>query len=562
LSKVHSVKERKVKPNPTKSENVSVPGKQEVETNSIESHKLKFPIIMEYNVLLIRTAIKNPIDDEDFGVPMGLYVLKDYLKTTGHNLVVDIWDERLEIKKTLSEIGDKLKEYKNEDKLFKNFFNNNKIYDAVGISMCSSEVIPALKKFKIVKEKNKDTVTFCGGIFTTSNEKCLLDIKLQRIGFEGENLHDKRLIDYVIPGIATKPLGDLLARLYQKKYLRIKTNPTVFDIYGVANKDNIKSFRTPWFSSELPTMQLSIWSEITEHYKGYLRKIGIYTARGCNRVCSFCSVQKESNQNIYRRIENSVIDEINYLKEQGFKYFSFKDEDFLFDGGFRMRNILNQVKDTGVNFKIRARYDEVNKKDSNAFLKELQDIGIDEIQYGIETHDKSIRKSVDKMYNDIDTKKDIEAFIKKHAEYGITANCSFILGMEGESVEYYDDFIGFMENIYNGNKPKPKIYLNYLTPHPCNSKFELREGTYHLVANDLNYFTHRYPVCYKGPSNQNSMIRNEKMLETHDKIAEITNSKEYNPSLDDEELKENFIGCKNIASRELNLQTMLKRGLR
>jgi len=150
-----------------------------------------------YKVLLVKTAIEHPIREEDFGVPMGLYVLKDYLNTTGHNLEIDVWDERLAFK-GLSESERKKQKQTNE--LFGKELEKN--YDAVGISMCTSEVIPALKKFQLAKANYPNIITFCGGIFTASNEKYLLETNK---------------IDYVIPGIATKPLGDLLVKLYKYK---------------------------------------------------------------------------------------------------------------------------------------------------------------------------------------------------------------------------------------------------------------------------------------------------------------------------------------------------------
>jgi len=95
------------------------------ETNPIkEIDKYKFDFfetdkLPPYRVLLVKTAIEHPIkDDEDFGVPIGLYVLKDYLKTTGHNFEVDVWDERLELAKKSHLSEEEKKALKQSNQLF------------------------------------------------------------------------------------------------------------------------------------------------------------------------------------------------------------------------------------------------------------------------------------------------------------------------------------------------------------------------------------------------------------------------------------------------------------
>ena len=461
-----------------------------------------------YKVLLVKTAIEHPIRNEDFGVPMGLYVLKDYLNTTGHDLEVDVWDERLE----LQEVKDTERKNKKQNN---DLFTEELIkeYDAIGISICTSEVIPALKKFKKVKDYNQkynqNIITFCGGIFTASNEKCLLETEQ---------------IDYAIPGIATKPLGDLLVKLYKYKTEQTPKEEQIIDVFGVAHIKNKYNFKYVWTCSQLPTMQLGMWTEIIEKYKKYLNnKIGIYTSRGCDKECLFCSVQKESKQTIFRKSTECVIDEIKFLKQNGFTYFSIKDENFSLNDN-AIRNILKTFKGEGIKFKIRARYDNalnlIIKEEVN--LNDLKELGVVEIQYGIETFKSDVRQNVKKLYGHLDNKDKIVSFINSHIDAEIIANCSFILGLDGEGEEYYKELEGFFTEI-SKNTNYLKIYLNYFTPHPFNSKFSKENG---VVTNDLNDFTHGYPVYCSTYRLKNHM------LEMHNKIVNITKSGKYNPTLE------------------------------
>lgn len=474
----------------------------------------------ELKVLLVKSAILYPIKYDDFGIPLGLWMLKGHLSTSGLSLKIDIYDERLELKKC-GEDGEAREAVKLQ---FQDIIED---YDVIGISMSTSEVWPALQKFEIAKKAQK--ITFCGGIFTSSNENYLLSTGL---------------VDYVIPGVSTVPLTSLFARLLQDKR-KGQLGQHIVNEYGVASKDNFNQFDGVWVPTILPAMRKSIWLEIIKQYGRYLedeeshkKRIDVYTARGCDRNCNFCSVQKESRQTVLYKTPDCVIDEIQYLESQGIEYFSFKDEDLLSDPK-RMVGILEAVHKEGVLFKIRARYDEM--KQYNISLEYLHNLGVVEIQYGIESPDIHLQRNVNKGFPKDTNEKNLVEFIRSHEQYGIKANCSFILGISGEDSEYYDDLLDFIHKIYS-DESRPKIYINFLTPHPINSLFPTQNYT--LATNDLNFFTHKFPVCYA--QNSKYGIR-KKMLETYDKIVEYTNSTLYNPptSMIPDTLRKSFLSGKS-----------------
>ena len=504
-----------------------------IENNKISQNEKIFSFsdyfsIIELKVLLVKSAIKYPIKYDDFGVPLGLWMLKDHLSTTGLSLKVEIFDERLELRKCKEDMAAR----KEVNAKFQSMIDE---YDVIGISMCTSEVWPALQKFEIAKRANK--ITFCGGIFTSSNENYLLN---------------SGLVDYVIPGVSTVPLTSLLARLLQEKR-QGQLGKHVVNVYGVASKDSLNQFDGVWVPTILPNMRKSLWLEVIERSGEYLedekthkKRIDIYTARGCNRSCTFCSVQRESRQTVLRKSQDCVIDEILYLESQGIEYFSFKDEDILSDPE-RMFNILEAVHKEGVLFKIRARYDEMIQHKIS--LKRLHMLGVDEIQYGIESPDIYLQRNISKGFPKNSSEQNLIDFICSHEKNGIKANCSFILGISGENSEYYDELFEFIKKIYN-EESKPKIYMNFLTPHPINSQFPIQN--YVLATNDLNYFTHKYPVCYAAQDS--TYGKRKKMLETYDKIVEYTNSSLYNPptSKIPEELKKSFVsGQSKLTSKDI-----------
>lgn len=499
--------------------------------NASKSNKIfsfsNFFSITELKVLLVKSAIKYPIKYDDFGVPLGLWMLKGHLSTSGLSLKIDIFDERLELMRCN---GDKAARESAKAK-FESIVED---YDVIGVSMSTSEVWPALQKFEIAKKAQK--ITLCGGIFTSSNENYLLK---------------SGLVDYVIPGVSTVPLTSLLARLLQDKR-QGQLGQHIVNEYGVASKDSLNQFDGIWVPTILPTMRKSIWLEIIDQYGEYLKderthkkRIDVYTARGCNRNCTFCSVQRESKQTILYKSPDCVIDEIKYLESQGIEYFSFKDEDLLSDPE-RMFGILEAIHKEGVLFKIRARYDEMIQH--NISLERLHSLGVDEIQYGIESPDIHLQRNVSKGFPRDSNEKSLIDFIRSHEKCGIKVNCSFILGITGEDSEYYDNLFKFIKGIYD-NESKPKIYINFLTPHPMNSQFPTQN--YVLATNDLNYFTHKFPVCYAQDSTYG---KRKKLLETYDRIVEYTDSSLYNPptSKIPETLKKAFLSGKSkLTSKDM-----------
>lgn len=469
------------------------------------------------NVLLVKSAIEHPIKFDDFGIPLGLWILKDYIEKYSMDIRIEVYDERLELQKA----GDD--SYAREQVL-KKYAEITQDYDVVGVSMSSSEVCPGLKKLKIAKEQGK--ITTAGGIFTSSNEMYLLETGV---------------VDYITPGVGTSALRKLLEWLLKQK--RIKQNKESEgqeyqieknnELSGVATIDNLQSFFVPT-DVGLSNMSFGTWNLIIDRYKPFLYddelktyKVDIFSTRGCKGTCTFCSVQKECGRQITYRSEASVIAEIKNLYKKGFSYFSLKDEDCLTNEEHFLK-IIRNVQFPGIRFKIRTRVDHLlDRKD---FLQELSTLGVIEIQYGIESFDYMLLNGISKGIKKKQIDK-IKRFIMTNADLNIVANCSFILGLSGETEEYYDELFSFVKEIYDYSAEcKPKVYINFLTPHPHSSSFEVTKK-YKMITTDLNYFTHKFPIGFYEQEDGIGYTIREKMIDTYEKIIQYTNSTKFNPSL-------------------------------
>lgn len=473
----------------------------------------------KWKVLLVKCDIKYPTRGIDFGVPLGLWAIKNYITLSRPNIQVDIYDERL-----LS--------IANREKNFDTIIED---YDVVGISMCTCEVPMAIEKFKIAHNKGK--ITVAGGIFTFSNEKYLINTKV---------------IDYVIPGIGTVPWVRLLDALMVNQGQGAKNQ--IINVNNVFSKNNLDT--TAWVTDTMPGMELREWDEILKQYGPHLNKevftgskkssvpkIDIVTSRGCNQKCSFCSVRFETGSSVIGKLPSVIEEEIDYLYSKGVRYFSIKDENFFIHGANRVKEILqhcSQYRD--IHFKIRMRLDDWYRTD-RIDLATLRAWGVDEVQYGVESPQSDILSLLQKgMAFQRDA---IVRLFKEHYENEIKVNASLILGCsELETNDYYENLKKFVMEIYNEDYLIP--YLNFYTPHPTNSTF--LSDKYTITTTDLNFYTHKVPVAF--PKNMRQPERS-KMVDTYDEITRMTNSRAYNPPIP-EDAKDTFIKGKAVVLKGHN----------
>jgi len=459
-------------------------------------------------LLLVKTASKFPVKNFDFGVPLGLFVLKSYLRRYG--IEADVYDERLNLKCDRSDS-------------FPYIIND---YDIIGISICSSELQNAIQLLRQAKQQGKITVV--GGIFAYTNEEYLLS-------------YDE--IDYVIPGVATKPLQFLIDKLSRNGQHKIT------DISGVYcsidnGKINWKGGNPIWTPDTIPFIDKPVFEELINEYQEHLeQKIDIVTSRGCYFRCEFCSIQKECLRTPRTRNDSDVVDNIEYLTSKGFKTISIKDEIFPIELN-RCRNILiNANKKTfgGVNFKIKSRLDIIRREKD--LLKFLSVNKVSEIQYGVESLNQQMLAIIKK--NAKYSFKELKNFFTAHKDLGIIVNASFIIGIEGEDEDYYDYFL---EAITELNDENIKFYFNFYTPHPFKSKWNISSAS-KLLNDDLSCFTHKIPII--TPSTIGTRNQRQKMLQTYEDVVNITKSRQYNLEIP-HGLKDIFLtGTKDFKNKDI-----------
>lgn len=485
------------------------------EENSEELTKIRnhFKRWKKWKILLVKCDIKYPTRGIDFGIPLGLWVIKNYITLCRPNIQVDIYDERL-----LS-----------LEKKEKNFDTRIEEYDVIGVSMCTCEVPMAIDKLRMAH--NKEKITVAGGIFTYSNERYLLD---------------SEVVDYVIPGVGTVPWVRLLDALMVNQGQKNQ----IVNVNNVFSKNNLDT--TVWLTDTMPGIELHEWDDILNNYGSHIKKeilvgtrkidvpkIDIVTSRGCNQKCSFCSVRFETGSSVIKRLSTVIEEEIDFLYAKGVRYFSIKDENFFIHGTNRVKEIMQHCSQyDDIHFKIRMRLDDWDRTDID--LATLREWGVDEVQYGVESPQSDILSLLQKGM--AFEKGNIVNLFKEHYANEIKVNASLILGCsELENSEYYENLKKFIMEIYDEDYFIP--YFNFYTPHPMNST--LVNDKYTITTNNLNFYTHKIPVAY--PKNMRQPERS-KMVKTYDEITHMTKSERYNPSIP-EDAKDAFVKGKAVDLR-------------
>ncbi|MGC8601409.1 MAG: B12-binding domain-containing radical SAM protein [Thermoprotei archaeon] len=198
-------------------------------------------------------------------------------------------------------------------------------YDAVGFTTIATSYYPdAADVVRAIKETDKDVITFAGGHHATFMYPLVL-----RDGF-----------DYVVRGegeVTTVELMDSIAK-----------GRSASSVSGIAYLDRGQIRLTP---PRPPLMNLDespmpAWDLIEqESYRADVLERGakfatIETARGCPYNCDFCSVTAMWGHSWRMKSEDRILREIEALKDMGYKYMFFVDDDLVIPGSEESRKSL------------------------------------------------------------------------------------------------------------------------------------------------------------------------------------------------------------------------------
>jgi len=151
----------------------------------------------------------------------------------------------------------------------------------------------------------------------------------------------------------------------------------------------------------------------------------VLTNYACPYPCTFCIM---SSLPFSTRTASSIIEELKYLKKNGYRFIYFSDQTF-FQSKAVTREVLNWMIDEnyGINWMCFSRVDVVNEED----LTLMKAAGCKLIMFGVEWADNDKLEKYKKHY----TIDQIKETFKKSKEVGIRRLGTFLIGVPGQTKE-------------------------------------------------------------------------------------------------------------------------------
>ncbi len=158
--------------------------------------------------------------------------------------------------------------------------------------------------------------------------------------------------------------------------------------------------------------------------------IPVATSRGCPYSCTFCGAHLSMGKKWRIRSVHSVIEELQYWHDKGYKNFNFVDSNF-FMSHQRVIKLCNFLESK--NIKITITSDGMRAKDANReMLKKLKRFGLQSVAIGIESANDDILRSIKKA----ETLSDMEQCLELLKELNISVVAFFIIGLPGETIRH------------------------------------------------------------------------------------------------------------------------------
>lgn len=322
--------------------------------------------------------------------------------------------------------------------------------DYVGLSvMTGIQTLHSAEFSKKMKKASMNTPILWGGIHPSLlPEQCI-----------GEDY-----IDYVISGEGEPAILEFSEHFYGDKNFS--------EISGLAFKKNGAIFVNPKrpLIENLDEWRLDFSLLNLEQFifplGGQKRVIAYKASRGCPFGCAFC-YNHEFNRGRWRAWpEKTVVDDINYLKENykidGIKFY---DDNFFVD----KKRALSLLRAINLPSHLEIRIDFID----NELAAELKKLNVFDLLIGLESGSNRLLQLIDKRF----TAERLMKGVKSIAGCGLRATYSFIVGLPTETRKEFEETVGLMYKIYKIH-PKAGFTLGAYLPYPGSKMydFSVRHG--------------------------------------------------------------------------------------
>ncbi len=321
--------------------------------------------------------------------------------------------------------------------------------DIAGVScLYSMQYKNAHTTCKIIKELNKDIITFMGGAHPTALPK--------------ETLEDKN-VDFIIIGEGEQTTQELIAA--------IKTGSDISTIDGIAFRENNNIIINPktkfidnldkipfparhllpmekYFKINMPHGVSSRFSPNTP----------LITSRGCPAHCIFCSIHGIWGYRYRARSVNNVMEELRLLKNKyGVREIQFEDDNITLDKNRAMELFERMIKEK-LNLSWTTPNGVAMWSMNKELLAKMKQSGCYKLCLAFESGDQEMLTKVIHKPLDLLKTKDLMRWINK---FGFETDAFFVVGFPEETP-------GQLENTFKfaGRLKTDNVSFYIATPYP------------------------------------------------------------------------------------------------
>ncbi|MBU0881764.1 MAG: B12-binding domain-containing radical SAM protein [Candidatus Omnitrophica bacterium] len=210
----------------------------------------------------------------------------------------------------------------------------------------------------------------------------------------------------------------------------------------------------------------------------YSTLVSLFSSRGCPFECTFCPTKLAIGRRFFTRSAKSVVDEMQYHYDLGYRDFTFRDDNFTLVRD-RVYEICDEIekrsfRDIYLMCDAGVRADKVDRD----ILKRMKDVGFKMVAIGVEAGNDRVLKIIKKS----ETIAEIDRAIKTACELDYIVELFLLIGAPGETWKDFEDTLSIATRY-----PVMITSFYHILPYPNTELFDFVKSNNYLLRSYEEY---------------------------------------------------------------------------